>query len=706
MIENTFGMDIMPENEHDRLNALRRYKITGTPSEASFDGIAKLATQIFNAPIALLSLVDAESVYFKANIGMGTTKETNRGQSLCSLAILDKKVTVFEDTLKEDILLTNPNVIGDFGLRFYAGAPLITHDGFMIGSLCVIDKHPRAFTKADRQILEGLARTAMDQIELRSSSIDKIDELEGVNITMATMQQRLLELNDEMELANDELYRTNSQLNKSYDLTVLLNKNLKKSERRFRSFIDKAPIAFAILTGRELVIEVANDMMLKLWHKTEIILGKPLGQALPELQGQPYLGILDDVFTTGQNYIGDTAYARLESMGVLGDHYFDFTYEPLKNDEGETESIIVIANEVTERIKRNEHLEALNYQLEIALKAGELGSYNRDIRTGKMDCSETCKLNFGLTKNDRFDYDVLMQSIVPEHREMVYQKVQGAIQNKTTYHAEYLIRWPDGSLHWINASGLPKYDTEGNATHLIGVVADITKRKNYESQKDDFLGIASHELKTPVTGLKGTIQLLERFKDKTGSDIISRLIDQSAVNIKKIVTLVDDLLNMHRISEGQLHLEKTIFKASKILTSSCHNIISQGNHQVNITGDLDADIFADEQRLEQVLVNFVNNAVKYAPESREINITVEQLQDRIKITVKDQGEGINPAVQPFIFDRYYRANHEGKSYSGLGLGLYISAEIIKKHGGQIGVDSIVGLGSSFWFSIPLPTTEK
>jgi PAS domain S-box-containing protein len=509
-----------------------------------------------------------------------------------------------------------------------------------------------------------------------------------------------------MELANDELYRTNSQLNKSYDLTVLLNKNLKKSERRFRSFIDKAPIAFAILTGRELVIEVANDMMLKLWHKTEIILGKPLGQALPELQGQPYLGILDDVFTTGQNYIGDTAYARLESMGVLGDHYFDFTYEPLKNDEGETESIIVIANEVTERIKRNEHLEALNYQLEIALKAGELGSYNRDIRTGKMDCSETCKLNFGLTKNDRFDYDVLMQSIVPEHREMVYQKVQDAIQNKTTYHAEYLIRWPDGSLHWINASGLPKYDAEGNATHLIGVVADITKRKNYESQKDDFLGIASHELKTPVTGLKGTIQLLERFKDKTGSDIISRLIDQSAVNIKKIVTLVDDLLNMHRISEGQLHLEKTTFKASKILTSSCHNIISQGNHQVNITGDLDADIFADEQRLEQVLVNFVNNAVKYAPESREINITVEQLQDRIKITVKDQGEGINPAVQPFIFDRYYRANHEGKSYSGLGLGLYISAEIIKKHAGQIGVDSTVGLGSSFWFSIPLPTAEK
>ncbi|WON93343.1 ATP-binding protein [Sphingobacterium sp. UGAL515B_05] len=706
MIENTFGIDILPENEHDRLNALRRYKITGTPSEASFDGIAKLATQIFNAPIALLSLVDAESVYFKANIGMGATKEMNRGKSLCSLAILDEKVTVFEDALREEILLANPNVIGDFGLQFYAGAPLTTHDGFMIGSLCIIDKHPRTFTNIDRKILEGLAQTAMDQIELRSSSIDKIDELEGLNITMATMQQRLLELNDEMELANDELYRTNSQLNKSYDLTVLLNKNLKKSERRFRSFIDKAPIAFAILTGRNLFIEVANDMMLKLWRKTETIIGKSLAQALPELQGQPYLGILDNVFTTGENYIGDTVHARLESKGILGDHYFDFTYEPLRNDEGEVESIIVIANEVTERIKRNEHLEALNNQLEIALKAGELGSYNRDIRTGKMDCSETCKLNFGLSKKDRFDYEDLMQSIVPEHREMVYRKVQEAIQNKTTYHAEYLICWPDGSLHWINASGLPKYDAEGNATHLIGVVADITKRKNYESQKDDFLGIASHELKTPVTGLKGTIQLLERFKDKTGSDIISRLIDQSAVNIKKIVTLVDDLLNMHRISEGQLHLEKTSFKASKILTSSCHNIISQGNHQVNMTGDLDADLFADEQRLEQVLVNFVNNAVKYAPESKEINIVVEQQQDHVKITVTDKGEGINPEVQPFIFDRYYRANHEGKSYSGLGLGLYISSEIIKKHNGQIGVDSTLGQGSSFWFSIPVPTVKQ
>jgi len=703
MIENTFGREILPENETDRLNALRRYKIIDTPSEASFDGIAKLATQIFNAPIALLSLVDAESVYFKANIGMGTAKQTNRGQSLCSLAILNEKVTVFEDTLAEDFLLTNPNVIGDFGLRFYAGAPLITHDGFMIGSLCIIDKQSRKFSSNDRQILQGLARTAMDQIELRSSSLGKIDELEGLNTTMATMQQRLIDLNDDMELANKELYRTNSQLNKSYDLTMLLNKNLKKSERRFRSFIDKAPIAFSILTGRDLIVEVANDMMLKVWRKDETVVGKALSNALPELAGQPYLAILDQVFTSGESYVGDTAYVKLESGGILGEHYFDFTYEPLKNEEGETESIIVIANEVTEQLKKNEYLEALNHQLEIALKAGELGSYNRDLKTGKMDCSETCKLNFGISEGQQFNYEDLLRSIVPEHRDMVYQKVQKAITTRTPYHSEYLIRWPDGSLHWINASGLPKYDADGKATHLIGVVADITKRKNYESQKDDFLGIASHELKTPITGLKGTIQLLERFKDKAGHDMIPRLIDQSAVNLKKIVSLVDDLLNMHRISEGQLYLEKSTFKASKILASSCHNIISQGTHQVYMTGDLDAPIFADEQRLEQVLVNFVNNAVKYAPDSKEINIVVKQLKNQVTVTVSDQGEGIDPAVQPFIFDRYYRANHDGKSYSGLGLGLYISSEIIKKHGGQIGVKSTIGQGSSFWFSIPNPT---
>lgn len=254
MIENTFGINIIPDNDTQRLEALQRYRITDTPSEESFDGIARLAAQIFNVPISLLSLVDAESVFFKSNIGMGNAKKANRGKSLCALAILDKDVTVFEDALKESCLQTNPNVIGDFGLRFYAGAPLITHDGFLIGTLCIIDKKPREFNDSERLILEGLAQTAMDQIELRRSSLETIDQVQYVNTQLISTQedlkkavQDLAEFNVEMEATNEMLNSTNIELTKSYDLTISLNQDLKKVNSVYNHSSVKHPLHLEFL---------------------------------------------------------------------------------------------------------------------------------------------------------------------------------------------------------------------------------------------------------------------------------------------------------------------------------------------------------------------------------------------------------------------------------------------------------------------------
>ncbi|WDF45556.1 ATP-binding protein [Chryseobacterium sp. KACC 21268] len=707
MIENTFGKNIVPENDAERLDALHRYRITDTPSEDSFDGLAKLATQIFDVPISLLSLVDAESVFFKANIGMGKAREANRGKSLCALAVLDKEVTVFEDALKEPCLMANPNVTGDFGLRFYAGAPLITHDGFLIGTLCIIDQKPREFSDSDRLILEGLAKTAMDHIELRRSSLDTIDELQKSNQDLVETRQKveealqnLSEFNVEMEATNEQLSMANEELNRSSELTTILNNDLQKSELRLQSFISKAPVAFGILTGPDLIIEVANNMILHIWGKTEEVIGQPITEALPELKDQPYFSLLNQVFSTGKTYLGDTALVKLETDGNLQDHYFDFIYEPLKNDKDETIAIIVIANEVTERINKRLALEDLNQQLQIALRAGELGSYNLDLISGKISSSAQCKANYGLSNEHPFDFDELMTIILPEYRDTIKEKINQSIENHTSFTAEYLVRWPDESLHWISASGQPSFNEEGTATNMIGVTVDITKRKNYETQKDDFLGIASHELKTPITSLKATLQLLQRLRDKPTHEMVPRLIDQSANSLEKLNKLVDDLLNIHRVTGGHLELSKEWFTVSEMLNVCCDHVRIDGKHDLVVKGDLNAKIYADEHRIDQVVVNFVNNAVKYAPHSKTIELIVEQLSDAVKVSVKDYGEGIDPQVQPYIFDRYYRASHKGKGYSGLGLGLYISAEIIRKHGGEIGVESQLGGGSSFWFTIP------
>lgn len=673
MIDNTFGINIIPANEDERLQALYRYRITDTPSEESFDGIVQLAAQIFDVPVALISLVDAESVFFKANYGMGNAKKANRGKSLCSLAVLDADVTVFEDALKEPCLLSNPNVTGDFGLRFYAGAPLTTHDGHLIGTLCIIDQKARTFDNHERKILQGLAKTAMDQIELRLSALGTIEKLAKIN---------------------DEAKEYNTKLN-------LANQQLEQSELRLKSFITKAPVAFGILRGEDLIVETANEMILKVWRKDRDVIGKPIREALPELKDQPYFGILADVLKTGKTFLGNTAKAILEDDGVLHEGWFDFVYEPLKDENGQTTSIIVIANDVTERINKRDELENLNQRYELALKAGQLGTYTLDLKTGKMLCSEVCRSNYGRSKDDKFDFEDFIETVVPEHRKLVTAKINESIKNATLFNSEYLIQRPDGSFHWMDASGLPSYDSDGNPAFITGVATDVTKRKNYETQKDDFLSIASHELKTPITSLKASIQLLNRLKNKPTHEKIPKLIEQSAKSIEKITVLVDDLLNLNRLSGGKMELVKSEFTVSEMLESCCQFLRLTDSHTVKITGDLEIKAFADEDRIDQVVVNFLNNAMKYASQSKEICLNIEKSDHFIKISVQDFGEGIDQDIQPYLFERYFRANHKEKHYSGLGLGLYISAEIIKRHGGEIGVYSKKGNGSTFWFTIPV-----
>ncbi|GEO06212.1 hypothetical protein AAE02nite_38760 [Adhaeribacter aerolatus] len=124
-----------------------------------------MAAHMFNVPIALVSFVDSDRVWFKANVGMEDTQEVNRGVSLCSLVILNEDMTVFKNATTESCLLANPLVVGEFGLRFYAGAPIKTADGYTVGSICVVDKELREFTEADQRVLQHLAAIVEDEIK-------------------------------------------------------------------------------------------------------------------------------------------------------------------------------------------------------------------------------------------------------------------------------------------------------------------------------------------------------------------------------------------------------------------------------------------------------------------------------------------------------------------------------------------------------------
>ena len=228
------------------------------------------------------------------------------------------------------------------------------------------------------------------------------------------------------------------------------------------------------------------------------------------------------------------------------------------------------------------------------------------------------------------------------------------------------------------------------------------KTESLMRQKDEFLNIASHELKTPITSIKVTVQLLESLvENKENTDAIFALAGKANKQINKLTSLIEDLLDMTKIQAGKLQLDKDLFAVSTALREWVDGANFHGNtHQIVIETDEEYWIEGDKNRLEQVLVNLLSNAVKYSPDTDKIVIKYAKQNDVIKVSVTDFGIGIPSDKLPFVFDRFFRAKDD-HTFSGLGLGLYISSEIIKQHGGIMGVESEENKGSCFWFTLPL-----
>ncbi len=261
---------------------------------------------------------------------------------------------------------------------------------------------------------------------------------------------------------------------------------------------------------------------------------------------------------------------------------------------------------------------------------------------------------------------------------------------------------------WINFIYEPLKDNSGNITGIIVVCLEVTEQVNARKglelllqQKDEFINVASHELKTPVTSLNASMQLLARMKHDPSPIILSKLIEQSNKSLHKLNRLINDLLNTNRIAQGHLQLGKTNFTVGEMINECSNGVRNMDKHQIVLEGNMDFKVYADEQQIEQVMANLIDNAVKYAPKSSEIIIKAEKMANALKISVEDKGPGVPPEKLPYLFDRYYRADYSGMQYSGLGLGLYISSEIIKKHGGEMNVNSEQGKGSIFWFTLPI-----
>ncbi|AMR30381.1 hypothetical protein A0256_02580 [Mucilaginibacter sp. PAMC 26640] len=289
----------------------------------------------------------------------------------------------------------------------------------------------------------------------------------------------------------------------------------------------------------------------------------------------------------------------------------------------------------------------------------------------------------------------------PDDRERAWKIWNHSLQTGDPYEIEYRLRKYTGEYAWVLGRAAPYFDVNGRIVKWFGTCTDIDELKQLQQQKDDFISIASHELKTPLTSLSACIQLLYRVKDNPQAGTHAKLIEQASKSCQKVSSLVNDLLNVSKLTNGQLHVNYTTFNIAALATDCCQHFLDDGRHQVITTGDVHLQVTADEDRIKQVLVNFINNAIKYAPQSPNIAIHIQSVAQAVKVSVTDAGPGIPADKQKHLFDKYYRADNSGIQYSGLGLGLYICSQIIQKHDGEIGVESEMGKGSTFWFTIPL-----
>lgn len=347
--------------------------------------------------------------------------------------------------------------------------------------------------------------------------------------------------------------------------------------------------------------------------------------------------------------------------------------------------------------------------LRLATQAAELGTFDMDLLNESMLWDRRCRELFGMTD---FDGPVSYQNqfllgLHPDDKDKTDQAVIRAFDRKLSngeYDVEYrTIGIDDKKLRWVRAKGKVAFSDDDRPLRFTGAVLDITENKQNEIRKNDFIAMASHELKTPLTSLKAYIQLLLSNATKAGDTFLMNALQKSDIQINKMTSLIYGFLDMAKLEAGKLKLLTTQFDINELVDeaaaenrpiSPAYAILFNAGEPITVT--------ADRDKIGQVINNFIGNAVKYSPKGTQVMLNVKHIDGQVKVSVKDEGIGVKLQDQQNIFQRFYRVEDEStKGFSGFGIGLYLSAEIIQLHSGKIGVESSEGQGSTFYFILPV-----
>ncbi|PJJ84130.1 PAS domain S-box-containing protein [Mucilaginibacter auburnensis] len=536
---------------------------------------------------------------------------------------------------------------------------------------------------------------------------------------------------------------------------VLARKSVEAARHRLEAMVTTTPIAMTILKGRDLIIEQANAAMYQIWQRNSTqTMGKKLIDVFPELIGQPFPDLLANVFETGEKVAFPEMPVNIAFPdGSSKDIFVNFSYDPLFDLDGKVEAILASVSDITEQVEARLKLEKSEQDLQIATEElaaanEELTAINEEMMASNEELASTneelistqdhlhntieqlneSKERFSFLLNsipqqiwtakpdgaldyvndvvcDDFGYDKdevvghgWQKFIHPDDLPKALDKWMHALENGNEYLIEFRLLFADGIYRWHLGRALPLIEN-GEIQLWLGSNTNIDLQKTNEQKKDEFLSIASHELKTPLTSIKAFNQMLKRG---AMPDTLKGFVQKSADNIQRLEKLIADLLDVTKMNSGKLEYDMQPFSFNKLLVESAENTrYLSSSHEVVLKNAADVQILGDNVRLEQVLNNFLSNAVKYSPKGKQIIIDSWIEGQQVIVSVQDFGIGIAPSHIDKLFDRYYRVDNTAMRFEGLGLGLFISSEILKRHGGKVWIESEQDKGSTFYFSLPL-----
>lgn len=471
--------------------------------------------------------------------------------------------------------------------------------------------------------------------------------------------------------------------------------------RQFSNLFEQAPVAICILKGKDYVIEMINEQMAAMWHRTiEAVLNKPAFEVLSELRDQGFKELLDSVYDTGKRFITEELPISLMRNEKLEQAYIKFIYEPFREEDGTISGVMALAHEITEQVLARKKIEEAEQKTRIVIESAEIGVYEINLLTNKVTGDDMFFKLFD--SNNGVSRSELVAMVPPADlpiREMAHK---AALDSGRLYYETQIIH-KDKSVHWLKFNGKIFYDENKVPVRLVGVVNDISEQKQVEKQKDDFLSLASHELRTPITTIKAYGQLAEILFEKSDNLEALGLLKKMGIQVKKLTTLIENLLDITKIQQGQLIFDEAVFNFDAFVKEGIDDMQKINlKHTINSSLEASCEIFADKDRLGQVLNNLILNAVKYSPNAASILVTTKSINNGVQLAVQDNGMGIAPENLEKIFQKFYRVGGDDKTgFSGMGIGLYICMEIVRRLDGKIWAQSIIDKGSTFYVWLPI-----